>query len=117
MYHFDYVSKSGGTVFECKCGKPIIINGRKLWSLDDFITNFIIQYKFCEPFTVTTTKERADKIKKRIAAIRKIEYNDIVTNEYHYSIIKQIDDDFGENNAFLWIFTPTIRNDELRWED
>lgn len=92
MYHFDYVGKHGGAVFEnYKDGSMVFVNDKKSFSFDDFLNIFVLIEQYKHPFTITTTIKRQEKLDKQL---EKIGYVPIV--------IEQLDFDFGEENAFIY---------------
>lgn len=92
MYHFDYVCKGAGAVFENYAGENMVtINGQKRFSFDDFINTFVLIENYKHPFTICTSAKRFKRIDKQL---EKMGYMTI--------IIKQIDFDMKEENAFIY---------------
>ena len=93
MFHFEYITlRRGGTVFENnRDGKIVTINGKKRFSFDDFLDTFVLIENYKHPFTITTTVKRFKRIDKQLEKIG-----------YAITLIKQIDFDMGEENAFIY---------------
>ena len=85
MYHFDYISKWGGTVFEGERGRRVTINNKNYWSLNDFINNFVLIENYKHPFIITTTAKRFEKIDKMLLKMG-----------YAYVVLEQCGENMGE---------------------
>lgn len=92
MYHFDYVTKHGGAVFEnCDGGGMVTVNGQKRFTFNDFLNIFVFIENYKHPFTITTTAQRMKRLEKQL---EKLGYTTL--------LLKAIDIDFGEENANLY---------------
>lgn len=92
MYHFDYVRKRGGAVFENrKDGGMVSLNGQKLFTFDEFLGTFVFIENYRHPFTIVTTAKRQKRLNKQMEA-----------HGYVPTLLEQIDFDFGDENAFAY---------------
>lgn len=105
MYHFDYVGKNGGAVYEkYKTGGMVILNGQKNFSVDEFLRLFVLTDNNKHPFTLTSRARRARYIN---GVLRKTLFGRGELHEYSYIKIDQIDPDdanFGDDCANLYGF-------------
>jgi hypothetical protein len=92
MFHFDYVGKRGGGVFEnCNDGAMVVLNGKNIFSFDEFLSTFALIENYKHPFTITTTAKRQRRLDKQLEKIGYVPYE-----------LRQLDFDFGDENAFVY---------------
>lgn len=92
MYHFDYVGKRGGAVFEDRDnGNMVILNDQKIFTFNQFINTFVLIENYKHPFTITTTEKRIKRLDKQLEKIG-----------YIPTRLVQIDFDFGDENASVF---------------
>ena len=93
MYHFDYVGRGGGTVFEGKGGDIVSYNGQKKFSFSKFLSTFVLIENYKHPFTMTVPASRLRRLSKQIIA-----------EGYVGVELEQIDFDFRNENAYVYGF-------------
>lgn len=100
MFHFDYVGKRGGGVFEnCNDGAMVVLNGKNRFSFDEFLNTFVLIEYYKHPFTVTTTAKRQRRIAKQLEKIG-----------YTFCVLAQIDYDLDDENAFVYGYHSVSSN-------
>ena len=92
MYNFDYVGKRCGAVFEGhESGYQVSLDGKQRFTFDKFLDTFVLIENYRHPFTITTTAKRQKRLDKKLENLG-----------YVSVVLKQIDFDFKEENAFLY---------------